>query len=253
MQLDSILATLSLGPVGISDGLGLTDAALIGQAIRSRTDSTLLRPSRPLSTVDAVFTNKSVSGVGGFAMMTPSNASDVRGTHAALDGGGPNSHYILAWMTTNEVTLQQYDLYPAPAVGTQLAVRKHIVKPEGAAQLAGCTDGQQASPGCIDVLSAGQMPVIPPAGPAIWDFSYWSVYEPASNGAYFVGELEKFVHVSPQRFNHVTVGGPGPSGLTVGVKGTAGEKITLVAVDPKGIAHITNATIAPGGTVEVAV
>ena len=45
-------ATLSMGPVGISDGLGETDAALISQAFMSKTDSTLLRPSRPLSTVD---------------------------------------------------------------------------------------------------------------------------------------------------------------------------------------------------------
>merc|ERR1719230_1139049 len=58
VDLDSILATLSLGPVGISDGLNMTDAGLISQAFMSATDSTLLRPSRPLSTVDAVFTNK---------------------------------------------------------------------------------------------------------------------------------------------------------------------------------------------------
>jgi hypothetical protein len=49
VELDSILATLSLGPVGISDGLNETDASLIGQAFMSATDSTLLRPSRPLS------------------------------------------------------------------------------------------------------------------------------------------------------------------------------------------------------------
>jgi hypothetical protein len=50
------------------------------------------------------------------AAVVAGSAADVRGTHAALDGGGPNSHYLLAWMTTTEVTLQSTDLYPAPKV-----------------------------------------------------------------------------------------------------------------------------------------
>lgn len=104
VDLDSILATLSLGPVGISDGLGLTDAGLISQAFMSKTDSTLLRPSRPLSTVDAVFTNKSMAGGPDeslyscdveFGSCDAAAAPDVRATHAALPGGGPNSHYVL--------------------------------------------------------------------------------------------------------------------------------------------------------------
>lgn len=95
VQLDAILATLSLGPVGISDGLNLTDAGLISQSFRSSTDSTLLRPSRPLSTVDAVFTNKSLSGDSDPNIAITSSASgknDIRSTHAALPGGGPE-HY----------------------------------------------------------------------------------------------------------------------------------------------------------------
>ena len=42
----------------------------------------------------------------------------------------------------------------------------------------------------------------------------------AANGAYFLGELDKFVHVSPQRFESVVVKGTGPCGLTVTAKGT---------------------------------
>ena len=119
-----MVATLSLGPVGISDGLGLTDTALISQAFRNANDSTLLRPSRPLSTIDAVFANASaraasngINGVNGFVdALTPTvpGASDVRSTHAALGVGSPVSHYVLAWMTTEEVTLQATDLYPSP-------------------------------------------------------------------------------------------------------------------------------------------
>ena len=58
-ELDCVLATLSLGPVGISDGYNETDVPLISQAFMSPTDGTLLRPSRPVSWVDSVFANKS--------------------------------------------------------------------------------------------------------------------------------------------------------------------------------------------------
>lgn len=79
------------------------------------------------------------------------------------------------------------------------------------------------------------------------------MYEPTSNGAYFVGELEKFIHVSPQRFAYVRVLGSGPCGLTVGVRGTAGESVNLVAVDASGITHVHAVTIAATGVVQAIV
>ena len=51
--------------------------------------------------------------------------------------------------------------------------------------------------------------------------------EAAANGAFFLGELEKFVHVSPQRFERVAEGGNGPCGLAVRVIGGSGEQVRL--------------------------
>lgn len=65
--------------------------------------------------------------------------------------------------------------------------------------------------------------------------------------------MTKFVHVSPQRFDHIKVGGTGPSGLTVGVRGSVGEVLELVAIDSKGVVHRTSCTIPAGGVIEVAV
>jgi len=155
-------------------------------------------------------------------------------------------------MTTTEVTLQATDLYPAPAKTAKLAVRKHIVKPTGAAQSAGCEDGKPAS-GCVDILSAGAMPSIPAVGGAITDYSLTVVYEPQANGAYFLGELEKFVHVSPQRFASVEVKGSGACGLTATVKGTAGEKVKHACIVAKGTVHATETTIAEGGVAQVTI
>jgi len=115
VELDSILATLSLGPVGISDGIHQTDVGLISQAFKSKVNSTLLRPSRPLSTVDSVYLNKSLIGTGSSdnSMLSTCHegschatvVSDIRATHATLTGGGPDSHYVLAWMSTQVLTL----------------------------------------------------------------------------------------------------------------------------------------------------
>jgi hypothetical protein len=152
-------------------------------------------------------------------------------------------------MTTEDVTLQATDLYPAPKAGTKLAVREHYTRGE---QSEGCEDGKPAMH-CVQMLAAGQMPSLPPAGGNITDFVYISVYEPASNGAYFLGELDKFVHVSPQRFDSVLAKGSGPCGLTVAVKGTSGESIELPCIDAKGTMHVKTAAIPAAGSIDVAI
>ena len=152
-------------------------------------------------------------------------------------------------MTTEDVTLQATDLYPAPKAGTKLAVREHYTRGE---QSEGCEDGKPAMH-CVQMLAAGQMPSLPPAGGNITDFVYISVYEPASNGAYFLGELDKFVHVSPQRFDSVLAKGSGPCGLTVAVKGTSGECIELPCIDAKGTMHVKTAAIPAAGSIDVAI
>jgi hypothetical protein len=112
-----------------------------------------------------------------------STGPDIRATHAALGGGGAKSHYVLAWRTTTEVTLQATDLYPAPPENAKLAVRKHIVEPAGDAQWAGCEDGKPASD-CVTILAAGAKPTIGAVGGAIQNYSLTVVYEPQSNGEF---------------------------------------------------------------------
>eukprot|EP00756_Hemistasia_phaeocysticola_P044960 Hpha_TRINITY_DN18735_c0_g1::TRINITY_DN18735_c0_g1_i1::g.47372::m.47372 len=253
VQLDSILATLSLGPVGISDGLNETDPGLIGQAFRNSKDSTLLRPSLPLTTLDSMWINASDAGLDADVGkgITSGVLQDVRGTHASI-GTGPTSWYLLAWMTTLPVTLQSTDLFPSPAAGVKLGVRKHVVEGD---QFGGCEDGKPAVPGCIQTLGEGEMPTLPAVASTKLDitaYGYWSVYEPAANGAYLLGELNKFVHVSPQRFRGVSVKGSGPCGLTIEVMGSNSETVKIVCVDPTGTVHITAVQIPQQGTAQVA-
>ena len=245
VALDAVLATLSLGPVGISDGLGQADAGLISQAFRSANDSTLLRPSRPLSWVDSSLINRTFGGA--FA--------DVRSTHAAVrataaSAGAPlrNSHYVLGWRTPSDVALGATDLFPPPAdPAAPLAARLHALAP-GAAQ-GGCVEGAPAA-ACVTVVSYGEALVLPASGTALGNFTLMAVYEPLESGAWFLGELAKFVHVSPQRFEYVAVGGSGASGVAVGVRGSQGESVLLTSVDAKGVVHVQSVAIPEGGFVE---
>lgn len=250
VQLDAVLATLSLGPVGISDGLGQTDVGLISQAFRSPTDGTLLRPARPLSFVDAFFFNQS------FAR---GPAADVRATHSAVPthrgGGGDGAdalvtHLLVAWKTTADVTLGPTDLFPAPPPGAALALRQHVFAPAGAAQQAGCVDGAPAVPNCVALVAGGVTGVVVPAtGADEAAVALWHAHAPLPNGAYFLGELTKFVHVSPQRFEYVLVDAAagGRAGLVAGVRGSAGQAVNVTAVAPDGTVVVVVASVPESG------
>ena len=253
VALDAVLATLSLGPVGISDGLGQVDVGLISQAFRSANDSTLLRPSRPLSWVDTVLLNKTFASGG--------TSVDVRSTHAAVPGAPAPasaplhvSHYVLAWQTASVTSLGASDLFPLPPDGAALAVRAHVLTPGATAQQAGCVNGAPAVPACITLAEDGAAGLIVPAsGTGLSNFTLLAVHEPSPSGAFFLGELAKFVHVSPQRFDYVSASGSGAAGFTVGVRGSAGEAVLLTAVDAGGVVRTATASIPAGGFVEVVI
>lgn len=191
-----------------------TDAGLISQAFMSSSDSTLLRPSRPLSWVDSFLLRKQTT-------------EDVRSTHAEVQG--MTSHYVVAWRTGSSVTLNATDLYPQPP-SKKLAVRTHDLS-NGTS---GCAAGKPASPSCVKFLEPGTLPTIAATGTDISDLSLTVIYEPLANGAFFLGEMNKFIHVAPQRFNLVSAGGTGPAGVTVSCRGSADEELTLWAVTPSG-------------------
>jgi len=253
VRLDAVLATLSLGPVGISDGYNLTDVGLIGQAYRSATDGTLLRPSRPLSTLDSALLNHSSSGGRAPCAGDTCNVSSVRGTHSAIpvlsDNGNVESalhtHYIVAWGTRPEATLQPTDLYPAPRRNdVKLGLREHRFEP-GATQMAGCVAGMPAT-SCLTVLEPGTPRVVNATTGG--QVRLMALHEQLPNGAFLLGELDKFVHVSPQRFASIKLGGSGPCGFSVEVLGSPNEIVSVVAVDAANTVRVADVAILANGT-----
>lgn len=61
IRLRTFVSTLSGGPVGISDGVNLTDAELIMRSCRD--DGVLLKPSKPIVPLDAHFMPANQGGV----------------------------------------------------------------------------------------------------------------------------------------------------------------------------------------------
>ena len=138
-----------------------------------------------------------------------------------------------------------------PVEGTLLTVIKDVA---GAAQQAGCVDGQPAVPGCVAMAAGGVTSVVVPStGTDLNSTSLWSAHAPLSNGAFFLGELAKFVHVAPQRFEYVLVDAVngGKAGLVVGVRGSAGQSVLVTAVDAAGIVRVANASLPESGFLEV--
>ena len=69
VELDYVLAVLSGGPVGLADGVGMTNVSLVQAGIRA--DGTILKPSKPLTAVDSTFVpSKNPSGLIGFLPLT---------------------------------------------------------------------------------------------------------------------------------------------------------------------------------------
>ena len=61
-------------------------------------------------------------------------------------------------------------------------------------------NGAPAVPSCVSLVVPPARVVVPATGTGLPNFSLTAVYEPQCGGAYFLGELSKFVHVSPQRY-----------------------------------------------------
>ena len=224
VQLDVTLAVLSLGPVGISDGLGQTDVELISMTYMSSIDGTLLRPSRPLSFVDSVYYNRTVAAGGHLPW------NDVRSTHAAVPSevNGKNflqiSHYVVVWRTTTPTTLAATDLFPLPRPDTKLAFRQITFPPRSSGPI-------NLSSFTIAPLEEGGI-VLPATGGDVSNFSAWAIYEPLPNGVYFLGETDKIVSASPQRFLFVRVSSTVGKSVICGVRGSPGQTLTLRALLP---------------------
>ena len=111
-ELNAILAALSTGPVGPSDGKGLTNATRVMHTCAQ--DGTLLQPEKPLTWIDAMLT-------GPLPGETPV-PGHIHATYS--EAAGTSRHYhVLTVNLTQPWVLKRAELYPAPAPGQAFEVR----------------------------------------------------------------------------------------------------------------------------------
>jgi hypothetical protein len=256
-ELTLVLAALSTGPVGIGDGLGLTNASLVAAACAA--DGSLLQPSGPATFVDEQFADDlGVGGNGAGARGTlvqahsfiPARiaglaedavwdfatalAVDVPAARALgpasftppLLGGAPRAvPYARAWTLGRNASLT---LLPA-ANATWLAARWS----PGFTQLAAaCARGAPAR-ACVAAVSADS-PLDVATGPGggasapfDHDIELLSLAPLLESGWALIGELSKVVRVSPARFHWLS---DSPAGPAFGLRAAPAERVNVTLV-----------------------
>ena len=232
-ELNAMVATLSTGPVGISDKIGATNKTIVMATCDS--EGRILQPSKPLTPSDRSYAQSWESLYGGNAQLWTTHA-DV----AAMPARGGASAVVSAptqllrsWITLAVnvdaplMLAPLVDLYPAPSSDTVLIHRNWNAA-------GSCIDGADAvASGCIlppNAAVAMQSTAHNGTGSPATDFHYtFIVTHVVSDTFVLLGELSKYVPISPRRFVGVEDGG-----RKVTLRGGASEIVKVFAIEQRG-------------------
>lgn len=225
-ELHVILALMSTGPVGISDAHGMTNATLLKRAIRS--DGALLKPAKSITAIDSSFLDSSKAGLQGY----------IYGTAGYI---GRAWHFV-SFKMKEPYSVRMRDFWPPIASSKTnddiiLAYRDFHRSPL-------CKHGSDAiTTGCVKLVHVNdkddqstEIFIAPrssfshvtqgsdffPTLTTVWRSCY------PKNDWIFMGELDKYVPLSPIRFINI---GCIEAGVAVELKGLSGEEIKLTSVD----------------------
>jgi len=215
-ELHVVLALMSTGPVGISDKLNSTNAALLSRAL-SPASSILLSPLKPATTVNSAF----VSAI--------SESQGPKGVVYVTHGLGPSWMFI-SFKLTEKFGVPPSDFYPA-LPGKRRVVARIF---DGGV---GCVDGEDAlASGCVMDGMEGDVTLELPAsdffnttGGTEYRPAVSTVWSECPNHWILLGELSKYVALSDKRFSSLECL---ESGVSTNVTGSVGEKVELWALQP---------------------
>jgi len=186
-RLQAVSSILSRGPVYISDEIGVSDVDLIMKTCRQ--DGTLLQPSKPCTAIDKNFLAKA-----GFGDLTGEiwSAESVVSTMTFMN-------LLVANADANKVSLGDLNLE-----GTHVYYEANTTE-----SVKTWKDGDYLSWPKVDKST----------------FNYFNIFPVIGSGMAFLGEVDKFVAVSPDRFRSVEF--VASKGFRVRMEGSVGEKITI--------------------------
>src|SRR6185437_3099293 len=164
-ELQSLVSTLSAGPVGPGDRVGMTNRSLVMRTCRS--DGMLLKPDRPATPIDASFLSDGRNG-------------EVWETSSEV--GGQTWRYAVAMQSRHGFKLRPADI--------GLAGRYLLYHPASG----GAWEGDMAHPLHLWSTYRGKKSVA---------FAYFVLAPLWQGGWSFLGEPDKFVAVSRERFTKI--------------------------------------------------
>eukprot|EP00908_Phaeocystis_cordata_P008464 Transcript_19140.p3 GENE.Transcript_19140~~Transcript_19140.p3 ORF type:complete len:353 (-),score=104.70 Transcript_19140:44-1102(-) len=229
--LQAAVATLSRGPVMPSDAVGHSDASLIKRSAMA--DGTLLHPGTPAVLVDAAV----------LALAQGRRIGEVWLATTTVSGrtfGSLFAAHLSRDLAPSELGLDAADLL-AP-VARLAAMEARCTAPRGTA---------------CRVERAGP-PTLRRCGSA--DFQLWSLAPLEADGWSLLGEVNKWVGVSPARVRSIEVvrRHSGNASLVVAVRGAPGELVALAFAPPARTsgawaAAVVECTVPSSGALVVAV
>jgi hypothetical protein len=234
-ELNTIIATLSTGPVSLADKAGDTNATLVRRCVRE--DGRILQPDKPATSVDSMFAQKG-------SKRNPPTA-DGSGLVWATSTTVKSHvwHYVLSIDVKSSWRLHGDDLYPKLAAAVDMtregggAAEGWVAHPwfTGHAPTP-CVHGSKAlASGCVSasVKSYEDIPPIHNTRPIMVqnDTRVYDLMElaPVVHGWVLLGEVDRYVRVSSDRFDDITFS---TAGIRASLRGSAGETAVVTALQP---------------------
>ncbi len=215
------MALYSMGPVGFGDKIGATNRSLILRTCRD--DGLLLKPTRPFTTIDQYFETSVKSFGNGQVWSSFSSINDTYIHH----------HFLI--INSSSYQLQPRDFYPSSTTTSQ-DFTGYILRIDNQFDIdAQCERNTRIGSTCgVFVNSTSAFPILSSAvsleNSQILPATLYHFIPVHVTGWAFLGELDKLVYLSPQRFHSVTFDLPTKS-LIVEVQGVAGTLATYQTLE----------------------
>ena len=252
-ELNAILAVMTRGPVGPSDGAGQHNVTRLLRTCAA--DGTILQPERPMTPIDATFRQVLSSSERQLRSGAVWSTFSQSHSQSSTETTAPAQYHILGVdvnATAGAVPVLATDMYPTPPSGAQFAVRDWH-------RQAQCKAGADAvESGCVRLVrhthsetqshtqrhreTQDGAPLVELGHGISWPFGTHTmqlhtatVLQPGK--LTLLGELDKFVPLSSKRFSAVNA--------------TAGRLTALLSGGAGVVVHVTGLRPSAGGSWEV--
>eukprot|EP01084_Bolivina_argentea_P102731 184027_1 len=220
-EMDAIISILSTGPVGIADNINMTNKTIINRMVRK--DGILLKPSKAITPIDAMYSSLS--------SFKPSG--EIWTTYSSINGQ-IESYNILAIDVSNEYKLSFLDLYPIPNNTDNFYY--YLFDDSNDSINGQCQNNTNIAQCGLKIFNNSQTlnietpPVPQNNSEHLHSWNLYNLVKIQNNGIILLGEMNKYSNVSPQRFESIETN---QNGMNVVVKGARNEVVIISFVNDK--------------------